>query len=149
MKKHLPHSPPDAESLGARLRSQARKLTGPRRAIVELLAQQDHPVTIREISQLLETQCDTATIYRSIHLLTELGLMQRFDFGDGIARYELLHAGHESHHHHLICTSCARVVEIEDCFPRELEERIAGRNGFTEISHRLEFFGRCPACTPK
>ena len=47
---------------------------------------------------------------------------------------------------HLVCVRCSQIVEIEDCFPAELEERIAVRNGFAGITHKLEFFGICPQC---
>ena len=81
-----------------------------------------------------------------MHLLENMGMVKRFDFGDGIARYELVAAGDDGHHHHLICTRCADVVELEDCFPIELEKTIAARNGFKSITHKLEFFGLCPEC---
>ena len=90
--------------------------------------------------------CDLATIYRSLHLLEEMGMVKRFDLGDGIARYELLEEGDDGHHHHLVCTRCAGVVELEDCSMRELEERIAADNRFTAVTHRLEFFGICAEC---
>jgi Fur family ferric uptake transcriptional regulator len=90
--------------------------------------------------------CDLATIYRSMHLLEEMGMVKRFDFGDGIARFELLSDAGRAHHHHLICTRCSTVVEIEECFPSELEQKIALGNGFVAITHKLEFFGICPQC---
>jgi Fe2+ or Zn2+ uptake regulation protein len=46
----------------------------------------------------------------------------------------------------LICTECAEVVKIVECFPAEVEQRIAAQNGFRAVTHRLEFFGVCPAC---
>jgi len=78
-----------------------------------------------------------------------MGIVQRFDFGDSIARYELVRHEADEHHHHLICTDCAKVVEIEECFPAELERRIASGNGFASIRHKLEFFGVCPDCQEK
>ena len=97
-------------------------------------------------SALAAGECDLATVYRAMQLLESLEIVKRFDFGDGIARYELLRDGDDGHHHHLVCTRCAGIVEIEDCFSRELEEQVASRNGFTAVTHRLEFFGVCPAC---
>ena len=132
-----------------RLRQKALKITGPRRAILDALHRQNHPLSSKELFQTLgKGDCDLATIYRSLHLLESVGLVQRFDFGDGIARYEMVAAGHDEHHHHLVCVQCSAVVEIEDCFPRELEEEIARRNGFQRVTHRLEFFGVCPQCVP-
>lgn len=79
-------------------------------------------------------------------MLEQERMVQRFDFGDGGARFELLGEGDDGHHHHLICTRCAVVVEIEECFPHEVEQQIATRNGFQKVTHRLEFFGVCPRC---
>jgi len=125
-------------------------MTGPRRAILNCLAEETHPLTIKELfTQLPESICDLATVYRSIHMLENVGLVKRFDFGVGVARYELVRHENDAHHHHLICTGCSTVVEIVDCFPEELERRIATGNGFKEISHKLEFFGICPECQTK
>lgn len=146
MKPHL--HPPQPKAVD-RLRAESRKLTGPRRAIIAALEEQPHPLTIREIHNEIGTNCDLATIYRSMHLLEKMRLVERFDFGDAVARYELVrHEDHE-HHHHLICTDCSKVVEIEECFPEELERRIALGNGFARITHKLEFFGVCPTCQTK
>lgn len=104
-------------------------------------------MTIREIHECIgKTECDLATIYRSMHMLEKMGIVKRFDFGDGIARFEVLCCEASEHHHHLVCTDCAKVVEIEECFPEELERRIAVGNGFAQITHKLEFFGVCPEC---
>ena len=133
--------------LTARLRRKSRKVTGPRQAILGILRRHPHPLSIREIfSQLGAGDCDLATVYRSMHLLEEMGMVKRFHFGRGGARFELLEEGDDGHHHHLVCVQCSQVVEIEDCFPTELEQRIARRNGFKSVTHHLEFFGVCPGC---
>jgi Fur family transcriptional regulator, ferric uptake regulator len=132
------------------VRAKARKMTGPRRSIVSVLQKSRGPRTIREIyGELGGERCDLATIYRAMHMLETVGLVKRFDFGDGSARYELIEGEAEAHHHHLVCTGCTKVVEIDECFPEELQERIAADNGFARISHRLEFFGVCPECQTK
>jgi Fur family transcriptional regulator, ferric uptake regulator len=146
MKRHSHRSPAKLDELAGRLRERAHKVTGPRRAILRILQDQEHPIPIARIHELVRgSGCDLATVYRSMKMLERIGMVKRFDFGDGVARYELdRHPG--GHHHHLICVDCAKVVEIEECFPAELEERIAAGNGFTRVSHKLEFFGVCPAC---
>jgi Fur family transcriptional regulator, ferric uptake regulator len=151
---HLPDSTPCSEglarSVAERLRERSRKVTGPRRAIVAALETQVHPLTIREIHSVVgRAECDLATIYRSMHLLEKMELVKRFDFGDSVARYEFIRHDEHEHHHHLICTDCSKVVEIEECFPEELEQKIATGNGFTRITHKLEFFGLCPQCQGK
>jgi Fur family ferric uptake transcriptional regulator len=137
----------ELSSLTTRLRREDRKITGPRAAILEILRQHRHPLTNKEIfADLPKGECDLATIYRAMQLLEKLGMVKRFDFGDGVARFELVGEGDDGHHHHLICTECAEVVEIEECFPAEIERRIASKNRFQAVTHRLEFFGVCPDC---
>ena len=147
------HKPPDPRAatplpdLTERLRRKARKITGPRQAILELLRRQHGPLSIREIHRALPgADCDLATVYRSIHLLEGMGMVKRFDLGDGSARFELLTEGDDGHHHHLVCTRCAEVFELADCFTEEWEARIAAASGFKALTHRLEFFGICPQC---
>lgn len=135
--------------MAERLRRTARKLTGPRQAILEILRRQKHPLSIKAIFHALPPgDCDLATVYRSMHLLENMRMVKRFDFGDGGARFELLTEGDDGHHHHLVCTRCAEVVELDDCFMADLDRSIAERNGFQSVTHKLEFFGLCPACQP-
>ncbi len=144
---HPSHKQQTLSALTNRLRRQSRKITGPRTAILEILRKHPHPLTNREIlAAMPKGECDLATIYRAMHLLEEMGMVKQFDFGDGIARFELIGEVNDAHHHHLVCTRCAEVVEIVECFPGELEERIAARNGFKGVTHKLEFFGICPDC---
>jgi Fur family ferric uptake transcriptional regulator len=150
MKQKTPFERNPSEQLAQRLRQESRKITGPRRAILELLQGKEHPLAIGEIHKSLpKNRCDLATVYRSMRMLEEMALVQRFDFGDGIARFELVREQEDGHHHHLICKECAKVVEIEECFPPDFEERIAAGNGFARITHKLEFFGVCPGCQNK
>ena len=150
MKEHaLAHSPrrQKLSELTGRLRRLSRKITGPRQAILTLLRNQPHPLTNKQIlAGMPKGQCDLATIYRAMHLLEKMKMVKRFDFGDGAARFELINEGDDGHHHHLVCRRCAQVIEIEECFPPQVESRIAAANGFTDVTHKLEFFGICPRC---
>ena len=133
--------------LTQKLRDKDRKITGPRQAILNVLRRHANPLTNREIHAALgKSDCDLATIYRNMHTLESMGLVKRFDFGDGAARFELVEGESDHHHHHLICRQCQTIVEIEGCFPSEMEAALAKRHGFSKISHRLEFFGICPRC---
>lgn len=149
--QHHPHphrliQPPLAE-LTDKLRSRSRKITAPRQAILDVLRRHQHPLTNKEIHAALDKhECDLVTVYRNLNTLEEMGMVRRFDFGDGVARFELLADGDDGHHHHLVCQRCARVVEVEGCFPAEVEQALARTHGFTQITHRLEFFGLCPKC---
>ena len=139
--------PEPLADLTSRLRKRFRRVTGPRQAILETLRQHAHPLTNKEIfAAMPKGNCDLATIYRAMHLLEEMGMVKRFHFGDGAARFELVSEGEDGHHHHLVCVRCSQIVEIEDCFPHEFEEAIAASNGFKAITHKLEFFGVCPRC---
>ncbi len=141
-----PSSKPLLETLTARLRNMAHRLTTPRRDILDALRRGAHPMSHRQIHSALRGSCDLATVYRSVHLLESAGLVQRFDLGDGVRRYELLGEDGHGHHHHLVCRRCDRVVELLECFAPELEQRVASQSGYSGVTHRLEFFGTCPAC---
>jgi Fe2+ or Zn2+ uptake regulation protein len=142
------HGPLSMPLLAERLRRRSRKLTGPRQHVLEVLRREDHPVSARAIFEALPRgECDLATVYRSLHLLEGMGMIKHYDLGDGVKRFELLKEGDDGHHHHLICTQCSEVREIENCLmPPELQEQIADQSGFREVTHRLEFFGVCPRC---
>lgn len=146
MKKRCSHEHGcDLGSMTERLRAHDKRITGPRQAILEIFRAFPGPLTNREIlGHMRPRQCDLATIYRSVGLLEKMGLVQRCDFGDGVARYELVGQGH--HHHHLICRQCAEIVEVPECLAADLERQIAERSGFKALTHKLEFFGLCPRC---
>lgn len=133
--------------LTEKLRKGARKVTGPRQAILDVLRRHASPLTNKEIRAALgEDDCDLATIYRNMHTLEKMGLVRRFDFGDGAARFELASDTDTDHHHHLVCTRCSMILEVDDCFPEEFQSAVASRHGFVAVTHRLEFFGVCPKC---
>ncbi len=133
--------------LTEKLRRGARKVTAPRQAILDVLRKHASPLTNKEIHAALgKEDCDLATIYRNMHTLELLGLVRRYDFGDGAARFELSAEEGSSHHHHLVCTRCRLIVEVDECFPEEFQSAIASRHGFTQVQHRLEFTGWCPKC---
>ena len=80
------------------------------------------------------------TVYRTLHLLSELGLVRRLDLGDG-PRYELA----EDHHHHLICEACGSVAEFDQC-PLDLGRLPEVGGNFEVHAHSLEVYGRCSSC---
>lgn len=129
-----------------RLQSTKLKLTTPRHVILEFLHKQSHPATNREIYNGISNDCDLASVYRTINLFIKIGFVHQFDFGDGIARFELIEPGLDSHHHHIICNDCSKVIEIDHCFPESLTKTISKHTGFSQIKHKLEFFGLCPNC---
>ncbi|MDA7916343.1 transcriptional repressor [Verrucomicrobia bacterium] len=147
MSEHVHKHELDLKELGEELRSKSQKMTGPRFAVLKVLQAKQAPMTNKEIHQSLpENMCDLATVYRSISWLEKMGMVTKYDFGDGVARFELHAPGEDGHHHHLVCTSCTAIIELDGCFQQELEESLAKKHGFKSITHKLEFFGVCPAC---
>ncbi len=84
-----------------------------------------------------------ATVYRAMETLAARGLLDRVEFADGTHRYRVCGA---SHHHHLTCTQCHRVVEVPICLPVDQFASIASQMDFAIEGHSLELFGRCARC---
>ncbi len=118
------------------------KMTGQRRVIARVLSEaSDHP-DVEELyrrATALDARISVATVYRTVRLLEEKGILERRDFGGGRARYE---ASEHGHHHHLIDVDTGRVVEFEDAAYEQAITAVAARLGFDVVSHRLELFGR-------
>lgn len=87
------------------------------------------------------------TVYRTLKLLTRLGLAAERKFADGETRYEPIHEG--THHDHLICLSCGKIVEFEDDGLESIQNRIARGHGFKIFHHRMELYGYCSPCVHK
>lgn len=86
-----------------------------------------------------------ATVYRTLELLADIGVLQKMNFGDGRSRYEFAQE-EEHHHHHLICLSCGEVLEFTDDLLESLETTVVGKTGFKILDHQLKFYGYCKKC---
>lgn len=86
-----------------------------------------------------------STVYRTMRLLREAGLVQERHFGDGEALYENV----SSHHDHCICNVCGKIVEFENDQIEQLQEAVARKFGFRLTSHKMELYGLCAACQQK
>ena len=117
-------------------------MTGQRRVIARVLSSAtDHP-DVEELyrrAASLDPHISIATVYRTVRVLEEQGILERRDFGGGRARYEPSEHGR---HYHLVDIDTGRVVEFEDAEHERLMEVIARRLGYDLVSHRLELFGR-------
>ncbi|MDY0091588.1 MAG: Fur family transcriptional regulator [Candidatus Vecturithrix sp.] len=129
------------------LRERHYKLTGPRREVIRILNASCTPLSVQEVHQQFQAiKADLASVYRTINLLCELGVLTRLDFQEKLYRYELSDP-FAPHHHHLICKKCGNVENVfEQCLPPGFEERIRQRSGFEIESHILEFYGLCETC---
>jgi Fur family ferric uptake transcriptional regulator len=118
------------------------KMTGQRRVIARVLSEAgDHP-DVEELyrrASALDQHISIATVYRTVRLLEEKGILERRDFGGGRARYEPTEHGH---HYHLIDVETGKVIEFEDAEHQRMMRAIAERLGFDLVSLRLELFGR-------
>jgi Fur family ferric uptake transcriptional regulator len=118
------------------------KMTGQRRVIARVLSEgADHP-DVEELyrrAAALDARISIATVYRTVRLLEEKGILERRDFGGGRARYEPSEHGQ---HYHLIDIESGRVIEFTDAAHARALAEIATRLGFDLVSHRLELFGR-------
>ncbi|MBV8095376.1 MAG: transcriptional repressor [Acetobacteraceae bacterium] len=118
------------------------KMTGQRRVIARVLSEaSDHP-NVEELyrrAALLDSRISIATVYRTVRLLEEQGILEKRDFGGGRARYEATEHGH---HYHLIDIDTGKVIEFADEAHEALMQAVAARLGFDIVSVRLELFGR-------
>ena len=116
------------------------KMTGQRRTIARVLSEsQDHP-HVEEVyrrSTAIDAKISIATVYRTVRLFEEAGILERHDFGDGRARYEEIP---DEHHDHLIDMRSGRVVEFQSEEIEALQRRVAEGLGYRLVGHRLELF---------
>ncbi len=129
------------ESLEQRCIDAGVKMTTPRRIILRVLQRSDdHPSveTVYERAKRIDASVSIATVYRTLHLLDELNLVQRHDFNQNYSRFEV----NDEHHHHLVDVESGEVLEFASDELEELKERIADELGFELVDHRLELYGR-------
>ncbi|SHE89556.1 Fur family transcriptional regulator [Clostridium fallax] len=135
------------------LKRRGYKLTPQRRAIVDAIIESEGKhLTAEEIYDVVKKNCPEiglATVYRTILLLEEMGIIYRLDLEDGCSRYELAHEDENHRHHHLVCNNCGKVLEVEDDLLDELEQRIEKTYNFKILDHSLKFFGLCDECRTK
>lgn len=135
-----------AERLKEALRENGHRLTRARRAIVEALVHSGGHVSADELSDLAREDAPRVgrmTVYRTLDLLQQLGLIRPVYQGTGAAHYVLMDEGH---HHHLLCSNCGRILEFDECVVKEMGQAISDRFDFEIQGHLLEFYGLCPRC---
>ncbi len=122
------------------------RLTGPRRAVADLIGEQSGHFTASDLEEIVRDRrlgISRATLFRALELLTELGVVERLDLPTGEHAYVPCA---RAHHHHVICSRCGRTAEAADCGVAGAVAEIARRTGFRIDSHRLELFGLCRHC---
>jgi len=138
------------ESALMRLRESSGRSGGARRAVVELLGRQGCCLSAQEIHERMRAagpRVGIASVYRTLEGLDSLGLVQRVDLGDGVARFEPAHASGD-HHHHLVCDDCGKVEPFEDPTLEAAIERVADGRGYAVAAHDVVLRGACQECRP-
>lgn len=129
------------------------KLTQQREVTVRVLLEheKDH-FSAEEVFLLVKEQfpeIGLATVYRTLELLSDLQVVEKINFGDGAARFDLRSTDGSHHHHHLICMHCGGVEEIMEDGLLKLEQMVERQYGFKVTDHRLDFQGVCRECRQK
>ncbi len=129
------------------LQTKGYRLTTGRIALLELLLEAGRPLNVREILESWKGHpLNQVTLYRALENLSDTGVINRVDLNTGTARYE--YTPNKPHHHHLVCTKCDVVEDVESCTVSTLQKKVlSGSRRFKSIySHNLEFFGICRSC---
>jgi Fur family ferric uptake transcriptional regulator len=133
------------------LKREGIKSTKHRNAILELLEQSKHPLTVEELfislrekTASINLSTNLSTVYRTLETFTSKNLVIKSNrMDDGKSRYEL---NHPEHKHYLFCVGCHKLITIEECFIGELQQILKKKYDFEVIGHRFEIYGYCDDC---
>lgn len=137
-----------AEGALTRLRAVSGRSGGARREVVEFLSRQACCLSAQEIYEGMRgigARVGMASVYRALEGLDELGLVQRVDLGDGVARFEQADPSGD-HHHHFVCADCGRVEPFADQALEAALVRVAGGHGYDLAAHEVVLRGACEEC---
>lgn len=137
------------ENIKDYLKEKGFKLTPQRRSVLNIILENHGKhLSAEEIYDLVKLCCPEiglATVYRTMQVLDELGLVYKHNFDDGRTRYEITQ--NEDHqHHHLVCKKCGRVFEVEEDLLEQLEQQVEKKYDFSITDHNVKFFGYCSSC---
>ncbi len=136
-----------------RFRGCGYRMTMPRQSILDVLSRTSKHLSAEDVYiavHKIYSNVGLTTVYRTLELLVQMGLVFKFDFGDGRARYELSEGPKGvRHHHHLVCTDCGRVVDYTDFIDEEVEllnqteKGLSKKFNFKITNHLIKFHGIC------
>ncbi len=131
------------------LKERGFKLTPQRRSILDVIYEnKGEHLSIDEIYELVKKRCPEiglATVYRTMQLLDETKIAYKHNFNDGKSRYEII-LDEDHQHHHLICTKCGMIIEVEEDLLDNIEHEIEKKYDFVIINHNVKFYGYCSKC---
>ncbi|KNY30412.1 Fur family transcriptional regulator [Pseudobacteroides cellulosolvens] len=140
-------------NLSSLLKEKGCKLTPQRQTILDIIMNcREKHLSAEEIHDLVKRSnpdIGLATVYRTMLLFNEIGIVHKLDLDDGLGRYELNRHESSHRHHHLICTSCNTVIEVEQDLLESLEQQILLEHGFIVRDHRVKFYGTCSSCADR
>lgn len=141
------------ERIKKQLHSKSYKLTPQRESTVRVLLEHEEDHLSAENVYLLvkekSPEIGLATVYRTLELLSELKVVDKINFGDGVSRYDLRKEGAAHFHHHLVCIECGSVLEIQEDLLGDVEKIVEKEFNFYIKDHRLTFHGICQKCREK
>lgn len=144
------HIEEEIDKINRHMLDKGYKLTMQRKATVRVLLENEKEhLSAEDVYMRLKDSypgIGLATVYRTLELLNELHIVEKMNFGDGVARFDLRSDDHAHMHHHLICTECGALEEIKDDWLLALEQRIEREYGFKVSDHRLDFIGEYTSC---
>lgn len=140
-----------SDQVKERLREEGYFITEPREIVIDHLSELvDSPKTTEEIYEDLEDRgIDRSSVYRTLNLFAELGIVEKVLFRDGVNRVELASEFGGSHHHHLVCQECGEIIEFEECGIENLQRIAEIKHSFDVEAHHMEFYGTCEQCRPR
>ncbi len=137
------------EDIVQRLRCEGHKVTPQRVEIIKTVIESNElltPAALYEKVKQIDPEVGEVTVYRTLNILSDLGLVCMVHTGENTHSYISRPA---EHHDHLICSGCGKVVNFTHCNTSELEKRLVSETGFTIQDHRLDFYGQCRDCAKK
>ncbi len=143
----------DIKNAEEKLKAGDYKLTHQREAVLKvLLGNKTKHLSAEEVYNLVKEKepadVGLATVYRTLELFLDLGIVCCMDFGDGRMRYECIDFDNEGHHHHhVICLKCGKIMEMDEDLLDDLEMRVSRKLSFKVLDHHLKIFGHCKDCT--
>ncbi len=136
----------ETDPLVAAMEAAGHRPTAPRRVVAQLIAAREGHFSAADLiedARARHLDIGRATIFRSLDLLADLGVLERLDLPSGEHAYVPCRP---THHHHVVCSECGRVIEIDDRGLAAAVGDIERRTGWQVETHRLELYGRCPRC---
>lgn len=140
----------------SRLKSSGARLTGPREEVLKVLHNSEEHLTATDIyvqAHNNNPSIGLTTVYRTLDMLTQLGIVQKFEFGEGKARFELVdNPDGKGHHHHLVCLECKKIIDYSDMmddekvFLNKIEGQLEKKYDFKILDHLIRFYGVCREC---